>query len=192
MAWGYLPVERARNVVSTTYNRAISPFSFSLPQNGKHAVKKQGVAKGDTGLQGQHGHQTVFKHRLNYGKTHLMADAHSKKEKLLAQRQKLDAEIKAIEAKERSQKRKDDTRRKIILGGLVMKAATSEPNILTWLKTLASGESVSGKDRDLLNLWFEEHASQSATQAPDADASSEAGQGAATGAEHSPPDGGAG
>ncbi|PHR70605.1 conjugal transfer protein TraD [Henriciella sp.] len=121
-----------------------------------------------------------------------MADAHSKKEKLLAQRQKLDAEIKAIEAKERSQKRKDDTRRKIILGGLVMKAATSEPNILTWLKTLASGESVSGKDRDLLNLWFEEHASQSATQAPDADASSEAGQGAATGAEHSPPDGGAG
>jgi len=86
-----------------------------------------------------------------------MADAQSKKAKLLAQREKLDAEIKALEAKERAQKRKDDTRRKIILGGLVMKAATSEPNIMGWLKTLASDESVSQKDRDLLDFWFEEH-----------------------------------
>jgi large subunit ribosomal protein L7/L12 len=86
-----------------------------------------------------------------------MADAQSKKAKLLAQREKLDAEIKAIEAKERAQKRKDDTRRKIILGGLVMKAAEGEPNIMGWLKGLANGESVSQKDRDLLGLWFEEH-----------------------------------
>ena len=134
------------------------------------------------------GHQTVFKHRLNYGKAHPMKDAQSKKAKLLAQREKLDAEIKAIEAKERSQKRKDDTRRKIILGGLVMKAAEGEPNIMGWLKTLASGESVSVKDRDLLGLWFEEHAPKE--QLPDA--SQEAGQGAPSGAEHSPPDGGAG
>ena len=117
-----------------------------------------------------------------------MADAQSKKAKLLAQREKLDAEIKAIEAKERSQKRKDDTRRKIILGGLVMKAAEGEPNIMGWLKTLASGESVSVKDRDLLGLWFEEHAPKE--QLPDA--SQEAGQGASAGTEHNPPDGGAG
>jgi predicted phage tail protein len=103
------------------------------------------------------GHQTVFKQRLNYGKAHLMPDAQSKKAKLLAQREKLDAEIKAIEAKERSQKRKDDTRRKIILGGLVMKAAEGEPNIMGWLKTLANGESVSVKDRVLLDIWFEQH-----------------------------------
>lgn len=121
-----------------------------------------------------------------------MKDAQSKKAKLLAQREKLDAELKALAAKERTQKRKDDTRRKIILGGLVMKAAEGEPNIMGWLKTLASGESVSSKDRDLLGLWFEEHASQIAEPVPDADALSEAGQGAATGAEHSPPDGGAG
>jgi hypothetical protein len=89
---------------------------------------------------------------------HLMKDAHSKKAKLLAQREKLDAEIKALEAKERAQKRKDDTRRKIILGGLVMKAAEGEPNIMGWLKTLASGESVSRKDHDLLSLWFDDHA----------------------------------
>ncbi|APZ55351.1 hypothetical protein [Salipiger abyssi] len=91
-----------------------------------------------------------------------MADAQSKKAKLLAQRKKLDAEIKAIEAKERAQKRKDDTRRKIILGGLAMKAAEADPNIMGWLKSLTSGESVSAKDRELLGLWFEEHAAEPA------------------------------
>lgn len=94
-----------------------------------------------------------------------MADAQSKKAKLLAQREKLDAEIKALEAKERAQKRKDDTRRKIILGGLVMKAAEGEPNIMGWLKGLANGESVSQKDRDLLDFWFEDHKSALASSA---------------------------
>lgn len=107
---------------------------------------------------------------MNYGKTHLMADAHSKKEKLLAQRQKLDAVIKAIEAKERSQRRKDDTRRKIILGGLVMNAARFDPNIMTWLKSLGSGETVSQKDRDLLDPWFEAH-TKNMTLSPEPDAS---------------------
>lgn len=50
VAWGYLPVERARDVVTTTYNRAISLYSFSLPQNGKYAVKAQGAGKGFSGL----------------------------------------------------------------------------------------------------------------------------------------------
>ena len=104
-----------------------------------------------------------------------MKDAQSKKAKLLAQREKLDAEIKALEAKERAQKRKDDTRRKIILGGLVMKAAEGEPNIMGWLKTLASGESVSQKDRDLLAFWFEEHAPEGSPQAAPPSASAEAG-----------------
>lgn len=121
-----------------------------------------------------------------------MKDAQSKKAKLLAQREKLDAEIKAIEAKERSQKRKDDTRRKIILGGLVMNAAKAEPNIMGWLKGLASGESISAKDRDLLGLWLEEHAPKEPQREQLPDASQEAGQGASAGAEHSPPDGGAG
>lgn len=94
-----------------------------------------------------------------------MKDAQSKKAKLLAQREKLDAEIKALEAKERAQKRKDDTRRKIILGGLVMKAAEGEPNIMGWMKGLARGESVSQKDRDLLDIWFEDHKSALASSA---------------------------
>ncbi len=121
-----------------------------------------------------------------------MADAQSKKAKLLAQREKLDAEIKAIEAKERAQKRKDDTRRKIIMGGLVMKAAEAEPNIMGWLKTLASDESVSLKDRDLLGLWFEEHAPEERPKEQLPDTSQKVGQAAQASEEHSPPDGGAG
>ena len=122
---------------------------------------------------------------MNDGKRHLMADAHSKKEKLLEQRQKLDAEIKAIEAKERSQRRKDETRRKIILGGLVMKAASAEPNILSWLKGLASDDVVPVKDRDLLTEWFEEHTPKESL----ADASSKVEQGAdPTSAEYRVPD----
>ena len=53
VAWGYLPIERARDVVTTTYNRAISISLFTLPQNGKHAVKKQEAEKRAPGLQGQ-------------------------------------------------------------------------------------------------------------------------------------------
>jgi hypothetical protein len=151
-------------------------------------LRRKGQTREPLAWKGSTGAKPVFKHCLNYGKAHLMADAQSKKAKLLAQREKLDAEIKAIEAKERSQKRKDDTRRKIILGGLVMNSAKAEPNIMGWLKTLAGSESLSAKDRDLLGLWFEEHAPKE--QLPDA--AQEAGQGAPSGAEHNPPDGGAG
>jgi large subunit ribosomal protein L7/L12 len=104
---------------------------------------------------------------MNYDKTHLMTDAHSKKEKLLAKRQKLDAELKAIDARERAQKRKDDTRCKIILGGLVMKAATSEPNILSWLKGLTSEDAVAIKDRELVAMWFNTQTQQTPKSSAD-------------------------
>jgi large subunit ribosomal protein L7/L12 len=104
---------------------------------------------------------------MNYDKAHLMTDAHSKKEKLLAKRQKLDAELKAIDARERAQKRKDDTRCKIILGGLVMKAATSEPNILSWLKGLTSEDAVAIKDRELVAMWFNTQTQQAPKSSAD-------------------------
>jgi large subunit ribosomal protein L7/L12 len=143
-------------------------------------LRRKGQARDLLACRVSDGHKTVFKHRLNYGKAHLMADAQSKKAKLLAQREKLDAEIKALEAKERAQKRKDDTRRKIILGGLVMKAAEGEPNIMGWMKGLARGESVSQKDRDLLDFWFEKHAPEESPKAEQPSASAEAGQGSPT------------
>jgi len=123
---------------------------------------------------------------MNYGKAHLMTDAHSKKAKLLAQREKLDAEIKAIEAKERAHRRKDETRRKIILGGLVMKAASAEPNILSWLKGLASGDVVLVKDRDLLAEWFDTQMQQPPVSSAKED------QAAPDHTEHAVPDDGVG
>jgi hypothetical protein len=110
---------------------------------------------------------------MNYGKADLMVDAPSKKAKLLAQREKLDAEIKAIEAKERAQRRKDETRRKIILGGLVMNAASTDPNIMSWLRGISVGDSVSQKDRDVLAVWFDEHPPEETNVGESVDASSQ-------------------
>jgi large subunit ribosomal protein L7/L12 len=45
----------------------------------------------------------------------------TKLEKLNLKREQLNAQIQAIKSKEASQKRKDDTRRKVLIGGVVMK-----------------------------------------------------------------------
>jgi hypothetical protein len=47
--------------------------------------------------------------------------ATSKLDKLNQKREQLNAQIQAIKAKEAIQKRKDDTRRKVLIGGVVMK-----------------------------------------------------------------------
>ncbi len=47
--------------------------------------------------------------------------ATSKLDKLTLKREQLNAKIQAIKSKEASQKRKDDTRRKVLIGGVVMK-----------------------------------------------------------------------
>ena len=45
----------------------------------------------------------------------------TKLEKLNLKREQLNAQIQAIKLKEASQKRKEDTRRKVLIGGVVMK-----------------------------------------------------------------------
>ena len=45
----------------------------------------------------------------------------TKLEKLNLKREQLNAQIQAIKSKEASQKRKEDTRRKVLIGGVVMK-----------------------------------------------------------------------
>ena len=47
--------------------------------------------------------------------------ATTKLEKLTLKREQLNAQIQAIKSKEASQKRKEDTRRKVLIGGVVMK-----------------------------------------------------------------------
>lgn len=86
-----------------------------------------------------------------------MADYISKRDKLLEKRRKLDAELKALEARAKQQERKDETRRKIIFGALVMNAATDDPRVMAWMRSLTASD-MPAKDRALVDAWFEKHA----------------------------------
>lgn len=86
-----------------------------------------------------------------------MADAQSKREKLLEQRRKLDAQIRAIDAKERAQKRKDETRQKIIVGSLIMAESDRDPLLKQRVRSLID-QGASEKDRDFLADWLNQEA----------------------------------
>jgi hypothetical protein len=62
----------------------------------------------------------------------------TKLEILTERKKQLDIQIQALKAKESQQKRKDDTRKKILIGGVVM-------------KMLKSGEMTDGKLREMLD-----------------------------------------
>jgi exonuclease III len=55
------------------------------------------------------------------------------KKALLEKKAQLEQRLKAIEAKENVQKRKDDARRKIIVGGLCLHHAAEKPDFKKWL-----------------------------------------------------------
>ena len=75
------------------------------------------------------------------------------REALLEKRRKIDAKIKAIEARERSQKRKDETRRKIIIGSVVMTEAASDPLFRQRIGALIEAHA-SDKDKAFLTPWL--------------------------------------
>lgn len=80
--------------------------------------------------------------------------SNSRVDKLLEKKRKIDAQLQAARARERSQKRKDDTRRKIIVGALVQQHAELNPNsdfTLTVLK-LIQEHVTSDRDRALFDL----------------------------------------
>lgn len=72
---------------------------------------------------------------------------------LLEKRRKIEAQLKALDARDREQKRKDDTRRKIIVGSLVMDEAETDPAMLAAVRRLIE-EKASDKDRDFLGDWL--------------------------------------
>lgn len=75
-------------------------------------------------------------------------------EKLLAKKQAIDAQLKDARARDRTQKRKDDTRRKIITGGLALRHAEMHPDsefTKTMLK-LIQEHVTTDKDRALFDL----------------------------------------
>jgi len=80
--------------------------------------------------------------------------SNSRVEKLKAKKAQIDAQLKAAEARERTQKRKDDTRRKIIAGALALEHAERNPDsefTKTMLRLIQSGTK-SDKDRALFDL----------------------------------------
>jgi len=80
--------------------------------------------------------------------------SNSRIDKLEQKRAQLDAQLKAARARDRTQKRKDDTRRKIIAGALALEHAENNPNgefsrtILGLIQTYVTAD----KERALFDL----------------------------------------
>lgn len=73
-------------------------------------------------------------------------------EKLKAQKAALDAKIKRAEAKERAQARKDETRRKVIVGAVILEHAELKPEFKTFLDDLLQRAVKRKIDREFLGL----------------------------------------
>ena len=78
----------------------------------------------------------------------------SRIDQLKAKKAQIDAQLKAAQARERSQQRKDDTRRKIIAGALALEHALRSPDsefTQTMLRLIQDGVKTK-KDRALFDL----------------------------------------
>jgi large subunit ribosomal protein L7/L12 len=72
---------------------------------------------------------------------------------LRKRRDALNAELARLEAKERGEKRKDDTRRKILLGAVVMQEMENKPDkVGAWARKLLEDRLTKDRDRDLFDL----------------------------------------
>jgi large subunit ribosomal protein L7/L12 len=78
--------------------------------------------------------------------------ATSKLEKLNQKREQLNAQIQAIKAKEASQKRKDDTRRKVLIGGVVIKMINNGEMPQKRIDEILDKHLERSTDRALFNL----------------------------------------
>lgn len=73
-------------------------------------------------------------------------------EKLKAKKLQLEERIKRIENLEKTKKRKEDTRRKIIIGGAVMAEAEESSEAKKWLDKILKKRVIKPTDRALLEL----------------------------------------
>ena len=73
----------------------------------------------------------------------------TERERLLDRRAKLDARLKALDLNEQKQKRKDDTRRKVIAGALILEHASLKPEVSTMLIALLDRYVTRPQDRAL-------------------------------------------
>lgn len=76
-------------------------------------------------------------------------------EKLKAQKAQIEARLAKLEAAEKAKERKLDTRRKVILGGLVVKSineGTMPPAVAAWLR--GQWSAIAERDRSILeSTW---------------------------------------
>lgn len=80
-----------------------------------------------------------------------MAD-NKKLQALQERRDQLNAQIQALKAREQSQKRKDDTRRKVVIGGVLLRAVESGEVEHAWLERLLDRHVTDMRTRALLEL----------------------------------------
>jgi len=77
----------------------------------------------------------------------------SSRDALLEKRRQIEAQLKALDARDREQRRKDDTHRKIILGGLVMAEVEGDADLRETIRKLIE-EKAAEKDRTILSDWL--------------------------------------
>lgn len=92
------------------------------------------------------------------------------REKLLKQKQQLENRLKVLDAKQTLQERKDDTRRKILAGAIVLHHATLKPDFQKWLAGELNRALDKPHDRALFKDWWAE---ASETQPPPAESAVE-------------------
>lgn len=73
-------------------------------------------------------------------------------EKLKEKKRQLEARIRKIEAVENQKKRKADTRKKIIIGSLVLAEAETDPKLKKWLDGVIDRKLINDRDRELFGL----------------------------------------
>lgn len=73
-------------------------------------------------------------------------------ESLRSRRAQIDAELARLEAKAKGEARKADTRRKILIGALVMQEMASNPDLEKLVKELTESRLTKPRDRALFQL----------------------------------------
>ena len=73
-------------------------------------------------------------------------------EAIRAKRAQMDAELARLEGRVRSETRKLDTRRKILIGAVVMQEMESQPDIDAWIRKLLNERLLKNRDRVLFDL----------------------------------------
>jgi len=78
------------------------------------------------------------------------------REELLKKKQQLENRLKALDARQTAQERKDDTRRKILAGAIVLHHATLKPDFQKWLAGELNRSLDKPHDRALFADWLAE------------------------------------